>query len=339
MTTDPALEYPKAWRCVPNPGATDAAVDADRWVRQRLAGPGGPGVAERVGWPFPEARGDRLRAIARFVALRAAHADQLAGGGDLQQAALHSATAGLGARPSSAPLVRAWGELGQLLAPDTSLTWRVRLADRVVAWARAVREAHHPVPARTTPEAHLAARGLTTGLAPMLGLLEYQRGYELPAEVLDDPAMGRLAADAAAVVAIQRDLFAWERDRRAGRDNVVGLLARERRAHPDEAAAHATALHAAHLRSLGQAERALLREHPSVPALLVWIRDLHHLVYGHAEAHARAERAAREPTDDEVAPAPVVMLRETLLVAPPRPPAAVRYTPMARRPRPERLSA
>lgn len=298
------LSYPRSWSCRRNPGAARAEADVGRWLEDRGVIDGSSdrelfrklGVADYVGWPFPEATSPRFEVIARFLTLWIFYDDRIEEEDDGLLQVLHQALSGRGVDERlDSPHVRAWAELGRACAAEMSPEWCERHADRFVAWAASVREesaiaaGFRRTGVLPSSADHLEARIQNIGMIPNLDLLEYQRGYELSREVLEAPILRDVERSSAAVVAILNDLHARDKDRAAGWCNLVSCFEAEGRG-VEGAFRGSVALHDHYVLELVAAERALLAQFPEEPALRVWIRDVNQVVYGFARFHNRVPR-------------------------------------------------
>lgn len=298
------LRYPASWVAPRNPEAERVEQGTERWLLERGLLPDAASrrlysklsVADYVGWPFPAASGARFDVIARFFSLWILYDDRLEEADDGQLETLLAATTGADSLGTDDPYVRAWWELGRACAEEMSPAWSLRHGARFRAWAASVRaESVAAVQFRETgvlPRAidHLEARITNIGMLPSVDFLEYVRGYELPEELVDHPAFVAMERHAAAVVAIQNDLHAWAKDRRAQWCNLVDCLANEHSLSLDEAFQRAVDLHDERMVAFRAAERTLQGEFPEVPALPVWLRDLHHMMHGFGRFHHTAPR-------------------------------------------------
>lgn len=318
------LRYPASWAAARNPEAERVERGTHRWLDERglLPDPAAHhryrklSVADYVGWPFPAATGGRFDVIARFFSLWIFYDDRLEEADDGQGEALLAATAGAPVLGSDDPYVHAWWELGRACAEEMSPAWSRRHALRFREWADAVRtESVAAARLRETGELpraldHLDARILNIGMLPSVDFLDWQRGYELPEAVVAHPAFAAMERHAAAMVAIQNDLHGQAKDRRARWCNLVDCLAAEHGIPLDEAFQRAVDLHDAHAAGLRRAELRLGDAFPEVPALPVWLRDLHQMIHGFAVFHATAPRY---DTTFETAPGMSVRLVLTLV--------------------------
>lgn len=314
-TAEVRLRYPDSWVVSVGPNAAAMEQRALLWLSER-------GVirdqasaekfarlsaGEYANWPFPMATPKRAETITKFLSLWTFYDEAIQANGEEGADAIRAAIAGGPARfPGGDAYLRCWWELGQEYGRSMSAAWLDRHAARFSAWAAAVEDerkamtrlrltGHCP-----TATEHLTRRRANIGMIPKLDFLEYQMGWELPAEVLADPLMLTVESSAADAAAIINDVFGFSRDRDQLWSNLVWCAMREREIGPRAAFEWACDLHDARLQQLIACERELLARYPRVRELQDWFVGLHYVVYGFAKWRSRAPRhEARHPIGGE----------------------------------------
>jgi len=300
-----ALVYPNSWIVPLSPLAHEMSRRTELWLRERgvihdeessekfrkLA------VAEYANWPFPQAEAARAEVITKFLALWIFYDDVIEEKDDGQRAKIFQAIAG---RPETCPEgnahLRCWWELGRTYAQVMSPEWLERHARRFADWVTSVREeclgANQFRNSGTFPSAakHLERRSFNIGMIPNIDFLEYQMGWELPAEALEDPDMKSLVSLSAEVVAIINDIFGYTKDRELRWCNLVPSLAQEFQISLDEAFRWVADMHNARVRAIAQFEEKLIQKSKNQPKMTQWIQGLRHIMYGFARWHAMAPR-------------------------------------------------
>jgi hypothetical protein len=304
-TAEVGLHYSDSWAVSLGPNAAAMERRALLWLRERgiihdqasaekfarLS------VGEYANWPFPMATPKRAETITKFLSLWTFYDDAIEDNGEEQADAIRAAIAGRPARfPGGDAYLRCWWELGQEYGRTMSAAWLDRHAARFSAWVEAVGDEREAMTRlrRTgsypTATEHLRRRRANIGMTPNLDFLEYQMGWELPAEVLADPLMLTVESCAADAVAIINDVFGFSKDRELRWSNLVSCAMQEREIGPRDAFEWACDLHDARLEKLVACERELLARYPRVRELQDWFVGLHYLIYGFAKWHSRAPR-------------------------------------------------
>lgn len=173
---------------------------------------------------------------------------------------------------------RCWRELEQAFGRVMSPGWMERHAARVAACAGACRGSS------------LEHRRMNVGMLPTLDLVEYEIGWERPAEVLADPDMAEVERAAADAVTLMEALFAFSADGRAGRSNLVARAMEEFDDDAGGAFRWVGQMHTCCLQDLRRSEALLLQRHACHPMLTAWFDALHCVIYGLAQWHSRAPR-------------------------------------------------
>ena len=309
------LHYPDSWVVSLGPNAAAMEQRALIWLRERgiihdrasaekfarLS------VGEYANWPFPMATPKRAETITKFLSLWIFYDDAIEEDGEGRADAIHEAIAGRPARfPGGDGYLRCWWELGQEYGRSMSPAWLDRHAARFSAWVEAVEDERKAMTrlrrtgACPTAREHLTRRRANIGMIPNLDFLEYQMGWELPAEVLADPLMLSVESSAADAVAIINDVYGFSKDRDQRWGNVVSCAMQDLEIGPRTAFEWACDLHDARLRTLLACERELLAKYPRVRELQDWFVGLHYVIYGFAKWHSRAPRyQARHHVGDE----------------------------------------
>jgi hypothetical protein len=250
-----------------------------------------------AGWPFPHGDEKRLETIMGFLALWIFYDDVIE---ERDDGLLARVKAAVGGTPDlfekGGPHYRGWWELGQRYGKVMSPAWMIRHADRFEEWVLSVREecrVSNKVRADgVLPKAsdHLERRALNIGMIPNVDFIEYQMGWELPAEILRTPEMKALEWVSAEVVAITNDLFSFHKDQRNRWCNLVPCLAQEGRLPLEEAFRRGVDMHNERVLIIDRLGRRLLDKHPEHSELETWLERLHHIMYGFARWHAIASR-------------------------------------------------
>lgn len=302
------LRFPTTW-AVALPGhAPEMAARAEEWLRVRgvvrdeasarkfaeLA------VAEYANWPFATAAAAEAEVITAFLALWIFYDDVLEEADDGQRVRICDAIAG---RPDTCPEgdahLRCWWELGRRCADRMGPAWVERHAARFLAWVDAVRDESTAAAAfrrsGVSPASaeHLARRRLNIGMMPNIDFIEYQLGRELPAAVVEDPAVVRLSWLAAEAVAIINDLFGYAKDRHLRWANLVGCVQSESGASLGEAFATVVAMLGERIAAITACE-VEVRRRVRDAAIEPWLQGMRHVIYGFARWHAMAPRYAAQ---------------------------------------------
>jgi hypothetical protein len=123
------------------------------------------------------------------------------------------------AAPDAEPTTAALGDIVRRLASITSSEWMDRFAQTMRRfWMDGVLvetmfRSRGLVP---DPTLYMAMRIESVGGYPVLDLVEVAHGFELPATLVDDPILRKLAWLTCRVLAYANDVFSYEKERRAG---------------------------------------------------------------------------------------------------------------------------
>ena len=298
------LEYPENWAILLSPIAYQMEQRAEAWLQEKgvirdeestekfrkLS------VGEYANWPFPLADEKRAETITKFLSLWIFYDDAIEEKDDGQQDAIRDAIRGRPAPPSEGnPHLRCWWELGQEYSKTMSQAWLERHAKRFMEWVSSVQEEREAaMEFRKTgiyPDAadHLRRRCANIGMTPNIDFLEYQMGWELPEELLQDPLMKLIEVRAAEAVAIMNDLFGFSKDQHYRWSNLIPCLMQEFQLGPEDAFRWACDLHNARVHHITHYQHELLSKYP-IRELSDWFDALHYVVYGFAKWHSRAPR-------------------------------------------------
>lgn len=254
------LHYPETWAVRPNPMAEVMESRTRAWMRGRglLATAAeaerfdGVYAGECGNWPFPFAEPERAEVITHAMALWAT-----------------------GER-------RGWEAIDMLLGTSMSREWLTRYRTHVREWVNSLDRA----PAGGPVGEYLARRRTAVGMRANLDLIEYQIGWELPAEVIADEDLRGMLDAAADCVTLLRELFGYG----GGQAGLVDAVMREFGDDFGDAFKWVSHMHQRQVRELRERETRLVARYPEHPMLLAWSGALHCAIYGLAQWHSRARR-------------------------------------------------
>lgn len=299
------LNYPSSWAIRPSPHAAAMERRTLEWLRargvvhdqetserfERLS------VGEYANWPFALATRARAEVITKFLALWIFYDDAIEEADDTQGQAIHDAIRASSPTPPTGDRhLACWWEIARQYGGTMSRAWLDRHAERFTEWMASVAaERATAVEFRATgrypsPEQHLAGRRLNIGMIPNMDFVEYQMGWELPSEVLSDPAMREVERCGAEAVAIINDVFGYSKDRGSHWPNLVSCLVAAGEHGPEQAFQRVCAMHDERVALLLQHERDLTAKYAHRRELADWFAGLHCVVYGFAQWHSRAPR-------------------------------------------------
>jgi hypothetical protein len=259
-----------------------------------------------AGWSFPLGDEDRMETIMAFLALWIFYDDVIEEKDDGILGKIKDAIAGRpSVFPGGGPLYRAWWELGQRYARVMSPAWLERHAERFEEWVLAVRQEldvasnYRQRGIFPAADAHRERRIISVGMIPCIDFIEYQMGWELPADILKEPEITALEWVSSEIVAITNDLFSYQKDKRQRWCNLVSCVAQEGPFPLEEAFRRTVDLHNQRGLLLSHLGAKLLLKHPKRPELVDWLQRLYYVTYGFARWHAIATRYnAEHPLED-----------------------------------------